>query len=61
VPAYCIHPYEIDTSEDNIIREPIDNSIHFRINDKEFTTGEKRSELNKILLSFIIFSNFYNC
>ncbi len=52
---YCIHPYEIDTSENDVIKDPANNSIYFHINENEFNTREKRSQLN----STFNFHNFF--
>ncbi|CAF3351755.1 unnamed protein product [Rotaria sp. Silwood1] len=41
VPYHCIHPYEIDTEDKNVIKDPEHNSLYFPINEKEFITGEK--------------------
>jgi hypothetical protein len=42
VAQHCIHPYEIDTQENNVIKDPKNNSLYFRIEKNEFQKGEKR-------------------
>ncbi|CAF3953028.1 unnamed protein product, partial [Rotaria sordida] len=41
IPYHCIHPYEIDTPEDNVIQNLENNSLYFRINENEFIKGKK--------------------
>ncbi len=41
-PQHCVHPYEIDTQENNVIKDPKNNSLYFRIEKNEFQKGEKR-------------------
>jgi hypothetical protein len=42
VPYHCIHPYEIDTQENNVIKDKENNSLYFPVNENEMNTGEKR-------------------
>lgn len=49
VPYHCIHPYAIDTPDQNVIRDQINNSLYFRINENEFITREKKYELRSML------------
>ncbi|CAF1037725.1 unnamed protein product [Rotaria sordida] len=44
---HCIHPYEIDTSENNVIKDPENNSLYFRINKDEFIKGEKSFQISR--------------
>lgn len=50
IPYHCIHPYAIDTSDENTIEDKPNNSIFFRINENEFNTREKRYQLKNIFL-----------
>ncbi|CAF2888304.1 unnamed protein product [Rotaria sp. Silwood2] len=47
VPYHCIHPYEIDTQENNVIKDPENNSLYFRINEDEFRKGEKSFQISR--------------
>lgn len=42
IPVVCIHPYAIDTHENDILRDPYHNSLYFPITKEEIHAGEKR-------------------
>ncbi|CAF4968660.1 unnamed protein product, partial [Rotaria sp. Silwood1] len=41
IPYHYIHPYEIDTQEDNVIKDLKNNSLYFPIQENEYIKGEK--------------------
>lgn len=41
-PHHCIHPYQIETLEADVIKDPRTNSLYFPVNEIELLQGEKR-------------------
>lgn len=41
-PAVCIHPYAIDTQENDVLRDLTNNSLYFPLSKEDIVTGEKR-------------------
>lgn len=42
VPHHCIHPYQIDAVEADVIKDPVKNALYFRITRDEMISGKKR-------------------
>ncbi|CAF3827840.1 unnamed protein product, partial [Adineta steineri] len=45
VSQHYIHPYQISTSDNSAIENSLENSLYFRINEKEINTGERSIHL----------------
>ncbi|CAF2823875.1 unnamed protein product [Rotaria sp. Silwood2] len=41
VPGRCIHPYPIDTSESDVIKDVVRNTLYFPISEEELNNGRK--------------------
>lgn len=52
VPVMCIHPYGIDTPENDVQRDLLNNSLYFPITKEDILSGEKRFE--KVFFSYMI-------
>ncbi|UJR17477.1 hypothetical protein I4U23_004372 [Adineta vaga] len=53
VPERCIHPYNIDVNEDNVIKDPKTNSLYFPVSAIDLENGQKsfRFCLSKLVQS----------
>jgi len=58
IPVVCIHPYGIDTHENDILRDPYHNSLYFPITKEEIHAGEKR--YRKIFFSFKLIIDIFS-
>jgi hypothetical protein len=58
IPVVCIHPYAIDTHENDILRDPYHNSLYFPITKEEIRAGEKR--YRKIFFSFKLIIDIFS-
>ncbi|CAF3920202.1 unnamed protein product [Rotaria sordida] len=47
VPVVCIHPYAIDTSENNVLRDSTNNSLYFPITKEDVFSGQKCFRINR--------------
>jgi hypothetical protein len=64
VPVICVHPYSIDAEEttENVIKDPIRNTLFFQITEDDFSIGHKRykktKKINYIFISFFVLTVF---
>ena len=66
VPYACIHPYAIQTPEEDVINDPKQNALYFPITEAEYVQREKRYRRGAclghfaneppLLLAFVLFA-----
>ncbi|CAF0971435.1 unnamed protein product [Rotaria sordida] len=58
VPVTCIHPYPIDTSEINVIKDAVRNTLYFPISEEELTNGRKSFRITRRKLTLPDLRNY---